>query len=74
MLIQRVFLIPSTRKHLLGKEWKAASPHQDRVHMGIKTFANWLDELQIKLIDKDRNKCILEEVKCRKFLNYLLDY
>jgi len=42
--------------------------------MGIKTFANWLEELQIKLIDKDGNQCILEEVKCRKFLNHLPDY
>jgi len=42
--------------------------------MGIKTFANWLEELQIKLIDKDGNQCISEEVKRRKFLNHLLDY
>jgi len=42
--------------------------------MGIKTFTNWLEELQIKLIDKDGNQCILEEVKRRKFLNHLPDY
>jgi len=42
--------------------------------MGIKTFANWLEELQIKLIDKDGNQSISEEVKCRKFRNHLLDY
>jgi len=42
--------------------------------MGIKTFANWLEELQIKPIDKDRNQCISEEVKRRKFLNHLPDY
>jgi len=42
--------------------------------MGIKTFANWLEELQIKLIDKDGNQCISEEVKRRKFLNHLPDY
>jgi len=42
--------------------------------MGIKTFTNWLEELQIKLIDKDGNQCISEEVKHRKFLNHLLDY
>jgi len=42
--------------------------------MGIKTFANWLEELQIKFIDKDGNQCIWEEVKCRKFLDYLPDY
>jgi len=42
--------------------------------MGIKTFANWLEELQIKLIDKDGNQYILEEVKCRKYLNQLPDY
>jgi len=42
--------------------------------MGFKTFANWLEELQIKVIDKDGNQCISEEVKRRKFLNYLPDY
>jgi len=42
--------------------------------MGIKTVANWLEELQIKLIDKDGNQCISEEVKRRKFLNHLPDY
>ena len=42
--------------------------------MGIKTFANWLQELQIKLIDKDGNQSISEEVKGRKFLNYLPNY
>jgi len=42
--------------------------------MGVKTFANWLQELQIKLIDKDGNLCISEEVKRRKFLNHLPDY
>ena len=42
--------------------------------MGIKTFANWLEELQIKLMDKDGNQCISEEVKGRKFLNHLPDY
>jgi len=42
--------------------------------MGIKTFANWLEELQIKLIDKDGNQCISEEVKRRKFHNHLPDY
>jgi len=42
--------------------------------MGIKTFANWLEEVQIKLIDKDGNQCISEEVKRRKFRNHLPDY
>jgi len=42
--------------------------------MGIKTFANWLEKLQIKVIDKDGNQCISEEVKHRKFLNHLPDY
>jgi len=42
--------------------------------MGIKTLANWLEELQIKLIDKDGNQCISEEVKRRKFLNHPPDY
>jgi len=42
--------------------------------MSIKTFANWQEELQIKLIDKDGNQCISEEVKSRKFLNQLPHY
>jgi len=29
MLVLREFLIPSTRKDLLWKEWEAASPHKD---------------------------------------------
>jgi len=74
MLVLREFLIPSTSKDLLWKEWEAASPNKDRRHMGIKTFANWLEELQIKLIDKDGNQCISEEVKRRKFLNHLPHY
>jgi len=74
MLVQREFLIPTTSKDLLWKEWEAATPHKDGRHMGIKTFANWLEELQITLIDKDGNQCISEEVKCRKFLNHLPDY
>jgi len=55
MLILREFLIPSTSKDRLWKEWEAASPNRDGRYMGIKTFANWLKELQIKLIDKDGN-------------------
>jgi len=74
MLVLQEFLIPSTSKDLLWKEWEAASPHKDGRQMGIKTFANWLKELQIKLIDKDGNQSISEEVKCRKFLNHLPDY
>jgi len=74
MLVLREFLIPSTNKDLLWKEWEAASPHKNGRYMGIKTFANWLEELQIRLIDKDGNQCISEEVKRRKFLNHLPDY
>jgi len=74
MLVLREFLIPSTSKDLLWKELEAASPHKDGRHMGIKSFANWLEELHIKLIDKDGNQCIWEEVKRRKFLNPLPDY
>jgi len=40
MLVQREFLIPSTSKDLLWKEWEAASPNKDGRQMGIKTFAN----------------------------------
>jgi len=56
ILVLREFLIPSTSKDLLWKEWEAASPHKDGRYMGIKSFANWLEELQIKLIDKDGNQ------------------
>jgi len=38
--------------------------------MGIKTFANWLVELEIKFIHKHGNQCISQEDKGRKFLNY----
>jgi len=74
ILVLREFLIPSTSKDFLWKEWEAASPQKDGRHMGIKTYANWLEELQIKLVDKDGNQCISEEVKCIKFLNHLPDY
>jgi len=74
MLLLREFLIPSTSKDLPWEEWEAASPNKDGRHMGIKTFANWLEELHIKLIDKDGSQSISEEVKCRKFLNPLPDY
>jgi len=74
MLVLWEFRIPSTSKDLLWKEWEAASPYKDGRHMDIKTFANWLEELQIKLIDKDGNQCFLEEVKRRKFLNHVPDY
>jgi len=74
MLVLWEFLIPSTRKDLLWNAWETASPHKDGWHIGIKTFATWLEELQIKLIDKDGNQCILEEVKGRKFLSHLPEY
>jgi len=74
MLVLREFRIPSTSKDLLWKEWEAASLYKDGQHMGIKTIANWLEELRIKLIDKDGNQCNSEEVKCRKLLNHLPTY
>jgi len=40
ILLLREFFIPTTSKDLLSKEWESASPHKDRRHMGIKTFAN----------------------------------
>jgi len=42
MRVLREFLIPSTSKDLLCKEWEGASPHKDGRYMGIKTFANCL--------------------------------
>jgi len=74
MLVLREFLIPSTSKDLLWKDSEATSPHKDGRHMSINTFVNWREELQIKLIIKDGNQCISEEVKGRKFLNHLPDY
>jgi len=74
MLVLWEFLIPSTSKDLLWKEWEATSPHKEGRHMGIKTFANWVEELHIKLSDKYGNQCISKEVKRRKFLNHLPDY
>jgi len=72
--VLREFLIPFTTKDRLWQEWEAASPHKDSRHMGFKTFANLLEDLQIKLIDKDGKQCISEEVKRRKFLNHLPEY
>jgi len=74
MLVLRELLIHSTSKDLLLKEWEATAPQQDGRHVSIKTFANWLEELRIKLIDNDGNQCISKEVKHRKFLNHLPDY
>jgi len=74
ILVLREFLIPPTSKDLQCKEWEAASLYKDGRHIDINTFTNWLEDLQIKLIDKDRNQCNLEEVKSRKFLNHLPDY
>jgi len=73
-LVLQEFLIPYTSKDLLWKEWEAASPYKNGRHMGIKTFAKWLEELQVKVIDKDGNQCISEEVEHRKSLNHLPDY
>jgi len=74
MLVVRELLIPSTSKDILWKEWEAPSPNKDERHMSFEIFANWLEELQIKLIDKDGNQCILKEVKYRKSLNHLPNY
>jgi len=43
MLVLWEFFIPSTNKDLVWKEWEAASSDRDGRHMGIKTFANWLE-------------------------------
>jgi len=40
MLVLLEFLLPSTIKDLLWKEWVAASPNKNGGHMGIITFAN----------------------------------
>jgi len=45
MLVLWEFLIPSTSKDLLWKEWETTSLNKDGRHMGVKTFANWLEEL-----------------------------
>jgi len=47
------FLISFTSKDILWKEWEAASHHKEGQHMGIETLATSLEELHIKLIDKD---------------------
>ena len=49
MLVLREFLIPSTNKDLLWKEWDAASPHKDGRNMGIQNFANWLKSFRLSL-------------------------
>ena len=74
MLVLRDFLIPFTSKDLLWKRWEMANPYNKERHVGIKTFSNWLTEMQLKLIDKQGKQSISEKVKRRKFLNHLLQY
>ena len=42
--------------------------------MGIKKFYNWLTEIQLNVIDKQRKQSISEQVKIRKLLNHLPQY
>jgi len=63
VLLLQEYPIPFTTKDLLWKEWEAAWPYKDGRCMGINTFANWLEDLQIKVIAKDGNQCILQGVK-----------
>ena len=74
MLVLRDFLISSTSKDLLRKKWETANPYNEGRHVGIKKFSNWLTEMQLKLIGKERKQRISEEVKRRKFLNHLPQY
>ena len=74
MLVLRDFVILSISKDLLWKRWETANPNNKERHMGIKKFSNWLTEIQLKLIDKQGKQSISEEVKGRKFLNYLPQY
>ena len=43
-------------------------------HIGIKKFTNWLTVMQLKLIAKQGNQSISEEVKRRNILNHLPQY
>jgi len=42
--------------------------------MEVHEFSNWLNEIQIKLIDKHRKQSISDEVKRHKFLNNIPPY
>ena len=42
MLVLRGFLIPSTTKDLLWKQWETANLYNKGTHMGIKKFHNSL--------------------------------
>ena len=74
MLVLHEFLIPSTSKNLLWKRRDTTNPYNEGKHMQIKKFSNWLTEMPLKLIDKQEKQSISEEVKRRKFLNYLPKY
>ena len=63
LLTLRKFLIPSTSKDKLWKEWETGTIYKDGRMQGIHEFSNWINEMQIKLIDKDGNQCISNEVK-----------
>ena len=69
MLALRKFLIQSTSKYILWKEWQTITRNKDGKNLGVHLFARALDNMQSKLIDKQGRNSITEEVKIRKFLN-----
>ena len=66
--------MPSTSKDKLWKEWETGTIYKDVWTQEMHEFSNWINEMQIKLIDKDGNQCISNEVKRRKLLNNLPPY
>jgi hypothetical protein len=70
----RKMLVPSTSKASLWNRWDKGTIFKDGRIMGIHEFSNWLNEMQIKLIDKHGNQSISDEVKRQKFLNNLPPY
>ena len=71
VLVLRDFLIPATSADLLWTRLEIANPYNEGRQMGIKKFSNWWTEIQLKVMDKMGKESILEEVKKRKFSNYL---
>ena len=58
MRVMRNFLIAYTTKDLLWNCWKTANPHQEGIHIGIKTFSSWSTEMQLRVINKSVKRSI----------------
>ena len=75
MVYLRKHTIPSTSTDSLQKKWDKASLTNNKGNsIGVYAFARVLDDLQIRLRNKQGEITIFDEVKIRKFINTILDY